>query len=516
MPDDRAEPSDDRNSQYWRQAWLIIVAALAVRSVVAAALPLFPDEAYYWEWSRRLAGGYFDHPPVIAWLIAGGTALLGDTTLGVRALPTIAGALAMVMLALVVRDLAGARAARFTAVLLACLPITQAGLVLATPDAPLLLGIAATLLGVTRALAAPAGSRAALRWWIVAGAAIGTAMASKFTGVLVPLAVLVAFLTHAPLRERLREPGPWIAVIVASLVMVPVLLWNATHDWIAFRFQLGHGLGTSTRESWVTRELRLVGGQLAVVTPLVAFLAAAAALRAVRAPREPRRYTLGVIACATALFFFYSATRRSVEANWPAIAWMPALVLLAAARPGARTAWERRALWLAGPLTAVLLIHVVWPVLPLPASRDQVSLAHGWDAVARAVDSARVATGAQHVASNRYQDAAMLAWHTPGRPVTITALNLGARRNQYDLWERFSQRARAGDDLLLVLEIPRDTTMLPGPIRRLTGHFARLDPGEVIPLVRDGEVVGRRRLWHLTGWVGTWPAEPADPLVQRP
>jgi hypothetical protein len=160
-----------------------------------------------------------------------------------------------------------------------------------------------------------------------------------------------------------------------------------------------------------------------------------------------------------------------------------------------------------------LLVHVVTPVIPLPARRDQVSLAHGWDDLARRVDSARAATGAGHVAANRYQDAAMLALHTSARPLTFSALNLGGRRNQYDLWDRFTDRARRGDDLLLVLELPREG--LPGPIRRLTGHFATIDSGPILTLERRGEVVGRRRLWHLTGWLGSWPADSTDPRASR-
>jgi hypothetical protein len=245
-------------------------------------------------------------------------------------------------------------------------------------------------------------------------------------------------------------------------------------------------------------------------------LGVGAVVRSLGAPREDRRVVLSGIALFCGLFFIYSATRRSVEPNWPAVAWLPAFVVLAAARSGERSAWERRALWFAGPLTALLLVHVVHPVIPLPARRDQVSLAHGWDDLARMVDSARVATGAEHLAANRYQDAAMLAWHTDGQPTTITALNLGGRRNQYDLWERFTHRARAGDDLLLLLELPRDATQPPGPIRRLTGHFAAIDSGAIVPLLRAGEVVGRRRLWHLSGWAGTWPADSTDPLARRP
>ena len=68
-----------------RDVSLALVALLLVlRGVMAALLPLSADEAYYWLWSKHLAAGYFDHPPMIAWLIRAGTLLFGDTPLGVR------------------------------------------------------------------------------------------------------------------------------------------------------------------------------------------------------------------------------------------------------------------------------------------------------------------------------------------------------------------------------------------------------------------------------------------------
>jgi len=63
----------------------IICVLLLLRGVMAAVLPLSADEAYYWLWSQHPAWGYYDHPPMIAWLIRAGTLLLGDTPLGVRA-----------------------------------------------------------------------------------------------------------------------------------------------------------------------------------------------------------------------------------------------------------------------------------------------------------------------------------------------------------------------------------------------------------------------------------------------
>ncbi len=66
-----------------RAAW-IVGALVLLRLIVAACTPLAFDEAYYWTWSKHLAGGYYDHPPMVAYVIRLGTLIAGDTQIGVR------------------------------------------------------------------------------------------------------------------------------------------------------------------------------------------------------------------------------------------------------------------------------------------------------------------------------------------------------------------------------------------------------------------------------------------------
>src|SRR5512147_911871 len=63
---------------------LAILALVGVRLIAAALTPITFDEAYYWMWSKHLAGGYYDHPPMVALVIRLGTMLAGDTEFGVR------------------------------------------------------------------------------------------------------------------------------------------------------------------------------------------------------------------------------------------------------------------------------------------------------------------------------------------------------------------------------------------------------------------------------------------------
>src|SRR4030081_1256662 len=67
-----------------RNTALTILALVALRLAPAAWTPWTFDEAYYWMWSKHLAGGYYDHPPMVAIVIRLGTMIAGDTELGVR------------------------------------------------------------------------------------------------------------------------------------------------------------------------------------------------------------------------------------------------------------------------------------------------------------------------------------------------------------------------------------------------------------------------------------------------
>ncbi|MCI5183461.1 MAG: hypothetical protein D3921_13270 [Candidatus Electrothrix sp. AW1] len=73
---------------YIRLTWLVLGLGLLVRLLMSGQFLLVPDEAYYWQWSRYPALGYYDHPPMLAWAIWLATTLFGQSEFAVR-LPTV-------------------------------------------------------------------------------------------------------------------------------------------------------------------------------------------------------------------------------------------------------------------------------------------------------------------------------------------------------------------------------------------------------------------------------------------
>src|SRR6201987_623029 len=122
-----------------RNTSLTVAALVLLRLVGAAFTPLTFDEAYYWIWSKHLAGGYYDHPPMVALVIRAGTLIAGDTELGVRLVSIL---LALPMRYAVFRSAAllfgGLRVAATATILLNVTLMASVGTTLITPDSPLL------------------------------------------------------------------------------------------------------------------------------------------------------------------------------------------------------------------------------------------------------------------------------------------------------------------------------------------------------------------------------------------
>src|ERR1700749_177657 len=139
------------DSNLVRNTWLPIAALVVLRLAAAAVTPLTFDEAYYWMWSKALAGGYYDHPPMVALVVRAGTLIAGDTEFGVRLFSIL---LALPMTYAVYRSAAilfgGVRVAATAAVLLNVTLMAAAGTLIVTPDSPLLVAASFVLLALAK------------------------------------------------------------------------------------------------------------------------------------------------------------------------------------------------------------------------------------------------------------------------------------------------------------------------------------------------------------------------------
>ena len=397
--------------------WLLALGALTLlRLGLAAVLPLSPDEAYYWVWSRVLQPGYFDHPPMVALWIAAGTAIAGETALGIRLLGPIGIGIASLLLARAAEDLFPNRqAGPWSAVLLNATLIVGVGAVTMTPDTPLAVFWVATLWAVARL-----HRTGEARWWLAVGAFAGCALLSKYTAVLLGLGILLWLLAEPSARRWFARWQLWAGGALAALVFAPVIAWNAGHDWVSFAKQGGRAATGGDGQSW--RWLaELVGGQVAFATPLVWLLCTAgivAAILAWKREGSPARLVVAMTLPAMILFVWQALGSR-VQGNWPAILY-PASAIAAVALLG--PGWQRLRLpaaLLGFAMTALVVAQSLAAPLPLRRAWDPtLARLGGWPEFAAAVERARREHGAAFVAAEEYGLAAELAFRLPaGVPV---------------------------------------------------------------------------------------------------
>jgi len=388
--------------------FVVALAALtAIRLIVAGLVPVSPDEAYYWVWSRAPAPGYLDHPFMVALWIRLGTTLFGHGAFGIRFLAPLSAALGSVLILDAARRL-GAGRGYAAALLLNATLLFGAGGILMTPDTPLILFWIAALWAMARIVAGGSGW-----WWIATGVFVGLALDSKYTAALL-LAGIGLWLLPGGRRWLLRDVRPWIGLAIALLLFMPVILWNADHHWASF-FKQGGRTGDfhPARAAQFLGELVL--GQLGLATPVIFILCVGGVVRATRLVVTRRDEAAGLLVALgllPALVFIQHAFGDRVQGNWPEIIY-PAAVIAAAGLP-LTMRWLKAALAVGFVMTLVIYAQAVGSPIPIGGVSDPtIRVLGGWAGLGQALAGRAKQTGARFVAIDEYGLGSELALRLP-------------------------------------------------------------------------------------------------------
>ncbi len=161
----------------------------------------------------------------------------------------------------------------------------------------------------------------------------------------------LAFLILPEGRRRVRHPAPYAAKLLAVLIVMPVIVWNAGHEWISFTFQAGRGAAHRFNPGGLLTALL---GEAGLLTPWVAVPLVWAALKAMRA-REPRAWFLLIAAAPTVVLFnLLPLVGAKVLPHWPMPGWLLLFPLLGAALAQSTRAWPAHWAWASGAALAVI------------------------------------------------------------------------------------------------------------------------------------------------------------------
>jgi hypothetical protein len=340
--------------------------------------------------------------------------------------------------------------------------------------------------------------------------------------------VLLFLLIDPASRKYLRTPRPWTALVVSLAFTMPVILWNALHNWVSYRHvatqtgATGHNHGNFFE--FLPTQFLVVGPVLAVMM----FLAVRHAFRVI----SPHRRALMFLA-TIGLWFFALTTAISflakVQVNWPAPAYFTLMILTAywlSTRLESIETWRRWRPWFWGTVAIALIAMPIShdPSLVFPSiSKVKVALGKdaavdagpfnkllGWrllgDHVTRQLQT--LGDGA-FVLCDDYMQTAETAFYTAGQPKTycMGSYYVKAKRyTQYDMWpdRALNQPKLIGRNAIFVGKGGSDPP-------DLLAAFERVEKLDELPVIVRGVQVKSFKTWRCYGFKGlTRPGGPGE------
>ena len=421
-----------------RLAIFLLLGVTCYRFWFATRLELVPDEAYYWLWSKHLAASYRDKGPAIAWTIALGTKIFGNTVFGIRFFGVLLSAGTGGLLFVLARRLYDDRVALWCLLMAAVIPMMAVGSILMTIDSLSVFFWALALVLFWNAL-----HSGKTREWFWLGLAIGAGFLAKFTNG-VQFGCIALFLLWSKEHRSLLFSRKMFAMCAAFLLSItPIIWWNIQTGWV-------HLTALHSR-SGVTNSFQIHPGQLfefliqqfVVVSPLfmAGMVVAAVVLIWKRHTDLRTRFLLSQFLPVYALFLFFSLNSTG-KPNWIAPALIAGIIFtvvfwreMVAQRP----AWR----WGVGVAFIIALAMTVvmhdTEYLHLPPQKDPLRRAQGWADFAAHVQQSRQKYKADLLIGNHYSQASMMAFYLPDQPATyLPPAPYGA--SQFTLWPGYNPR----------------------------------------------------------------------------
>lgn len=495
---------------------IAVLAAFAVFRILYIVWGPFgasPDEAHYWEWSRRLDLSYYSKGPAVAYVIALFTSVFGPNEFGIRIGAVFFSTAASYLIYLIGRDLFGSETAGFQAAVLTNItPIFSIGAILMTTDVMFLTFWAATVWAVMRAVETKGG-----RWWYLSGLFIGLGFLSKYTMVLVYPCIALFLLSSKRERVWFLRKEPYIGALVSLAAATPVIYWNITHGQVTIKHTMGQAhVGSGTLS--VGPLFEFIGSQALLLTPLIFIGLVYGLLKCGAEGFKADKSGLKLAFFASAplfLFFLFKGLHGKVQANWAVASYMTALPAgvwalgeLYGKLSGAGKKVLRGAVLLAVATGAVasFFAYFPWTLEPLGAKRimwgPPYNRVTGWEELGGKVSAVKDemdSLGPTFIMSDTYQITSELALYTKGNPVTYNVYTGSRRMNQYDLWPGFE--GLAGHNAIYV----KGGDAVIDPV--VEAAFERCDRELYTIRLADGRALKSFTIWRCYGFKGIPPID---------
>lgn len=270
---------------------------------------LIEDEAYYWIWSKNLAFGYFDHPPLVAVWIKISSFFFNDE-LGVRFFSSISFTFMLFLIWLIIDVPRKWNYVWLFFLLVVSMALLNVYGFITTPDTPLLLFVALFLFAYQRFL-----KLESIATVLLLGFSMAAMLYSKYHGVLVIFFIVISNLS------LLKNKKFWFAAIIGFLLFIPHIYWQYANDFASFRYHL---FDRSKGSFSLSNGLMHIVNQIAIVGITFPIIYKAFFYQKIESKFEK---SLQYLVYGFIVFFFFSTFSHSPQAQWTGVILIPLIVL---------------------------------------------------------------------------------------------------------------------------------------------------------------------------------------------
>lgn len=393
---------------------LLILGSICIfllNAIQAFFTPLIDDEAYYWVWSQRLSWGYFDHPPMVAWWIKPGFALL-QNELGVRLMTILAAALGYGIFGHFLRLKNRSEFWLYSLMYLSFV-MFQVFSFITTPDAPLLFFSIIYLVIWRRFLDKQ-------NWvnTVLLGVIMALLMYSKYH------AALLILFSIFPVFWQLRlSRYIYFAIMFGILLYLPHLWWQWNHDFVSLEFHLvRRSVHDHFKFNFITDYLLAI---LYTGSPLLFYFVAKRLLKMHWKNWFEKSMYWTVV--TSIIFLFLLTFKTYVQAQWILVALVPMFYLLFEyLRENLRYISIAKKLAIAGAF--LLMAGRVYMMIPDPPIKIQY---HGYKSFMQAAGEKT-----DHLAAfEKYQYTSLFNFYNFPDKLARNIVTNENRKSQYDIWQ---------------------------------------------------------------------------------
>jgi hypothetical protein len=394
-----------KNFSEKQKALFYVCVWFVLNFIVSVFTPLADDEAYYWVYAKYLDWGYFDHPPMIAVMIKAG-GFLFQNEISIRFFTVVASSLTLWILF----QLTDFKRTAQLFLLFLTVPAFHALGFISAPDVPMLLFGTWYMYRFKKYLEEDSTKNI-----LALSLVIAALMFSKYHGLLLVIFTLI------PNYKLLARKSFYIVFFLSLLFFFPHIWWQIQNDFVSVRFHLFDRV----RGHYELRyTIDYILGQLVFCGPVLMFLFFAK----IRSQSFPFAKTLKWAALGFILFFFLNSFRTFVEANWVAMGYVAALLLVHASL---KERLHRVVKYSSLVIISVLFLFRLFLISPIDKRIFEVTEQFGrgreyYEEIHKRAGDRVV------VFPNNYQKASKYFFYFNQPSFTLNAY--WYRRNQYDKW----------------------------------------------------------------------------------